>query len=85
MHHYSRGEDIYDWMLDKDHRQYSCAYFKDDKDSLETAQNNKIQHIIKKLNIKDISHPSPRLTSETLHQLLRTSNYLSRVMSAVTV
>ena len=33
-------------------RQYSCAYFKNENDSLETAQNNKIQHIIKKLNIK---------------------------------
>ena len=30
-------------------RQYSCAYFKSDNDSLETAQNNKMQHIIKKL------------------------------------
>ena len=33
-------------------RQYSCAYFKNENDSLEVAQNNKIQHIIKKLNIK---------------------------------
>ena len=33
-------------------RQYSCAYFKNENDSLETAQNNKINHIIKKLNIK---------------------------------
>ena len=33
-------------------RQYSCAYFKNENDSLEDAQNNKINHIIKKLNIK---------------------------------
>ncbi len=33
-------------------RQYSCAYFKNENDSLETAQNNKIDHIIKKLNLK---------------------------------
>ena len=30
----------------------SCAYFKNENDTLEVAQNNKIQHIIKKLNIK---------------------------------
>ena len=33
-------------------RQYSCGYFKKENDSLEEAQNNKINHIIKKLNIK---------------------------------
>ena len=33
-------------------RLYSCAYFKNENDSLETAQNNKIDHIIKKLNLK---------------------------------
>ena len=42
---------MYDLFLDPK-RQYSCAYFKNENDSLETAQNNKIQHIIKKLNIK---------------------------------
>ena len=51
-HHYDKGEDLYDLFLDKKHRQYSCAYFKDENDSLETAQNNKIYHIIKKLNLK---------------------------------
>ena len=39
------------FFLDKN-RQYSCAYFKNENDTLEDAQNNKIQHIIKKLNIK---------------------------------
>ena len=38
-------------FLDKK-RQYSCAYFKQPNDSLETAQNNKIDHIIKKLNLR---------------------------------
>ena len=51
-HHYDISDDLYDLFLDPK-RQYSCAYFKNEKDSLETAQNNKIQHIIKKLNIKD--------------------------------
>ena len=50
-HHYDISDDLYDLFLDPK-RQYSCAYFKNESDSLETAQNNKIIHIIKKLNIK---------------------------------
>jgi len=50
-HHYDISDDLYNLFLDSK-RQYSCAYFKDKNDSLEVAQNNKIQHIIKKLNIK---------------------------------
>ena len=50
-HHYDISEKLYDLFLDKK-RQYSCAYFKNDGDSLEQAQNNKIEHIIKKLNLK---------------------------------
>ena len=50
-HHYDLSDGLYDLFLDPK-KQYSCAYFKNENDSLETAQNNKIQHIIKKLNIK---------------------------------
>ena len=50
-HHYDISEKLYDLFLDKN-RQYSCAYFKNENDSLEIAQNNKIEHIIKKLNLK---------------------------------
>jgi cyclopropane-fatty-acyl-phospholipid synthase len=50
-HHYDLSNDLYDLFLDPK-KQYSCAYFKNENDSLETAQNNKIKHIIKKLNIK---------------------------------
>ena len=50
-HHYDLSDDLYDLFLDPK-KQYSCGYFKNENDSLETAQNNKIQHIIKKLNIK---------------------------------
>ena len=50
-HHYDISDDLYDLFLDSK-RQYSCGYFKNENDSLETAQNNKINHIIKKLNIK---------------------------------
>ena len=51
VHHYDISEALYDLFLDPK-KQYSCAYFKNENDSLETAQNNKIQHIIKKLNIQ---------------------------------
>ena len=51
-HHYDIGEELYDLFLDKKHRQYSCAYFLKENESLEEAQQNKINHIIKKLNLK---------------------------------
>ncbi len=55
-HHYdiggTKGEKLYDIFLDTKHRLYSCAYWKDDTKTLEEAQQNKIDHIIKKLNIK---------------------------------
>ena len=50
-HHYDLSDDLYGLFLDPK-RQYSCGYFKNENDSLEDAQNNKIQHIIKKLNIQ---------------------------------
>ena len=50
-HHYDISEKLYDLFLDKN-RQYSCAYFKSPNDDLETAQKNKMSHIIKKLNLK---------------------------------
>src|SRR5210317_2339574 len=50
-HHYDISDDLYDLFLDPK-RQYSCAYFKNETDTLEQAQNNKIQHIIKKLNLR---------------------------------
>ena len=51
-HHYDIGEDLYDLFLDKKHRQYSCAYFLNEKETLEEAQQNKINHIIKKLDLR---------------------------------
>ena len=50
-HHYDISDDLYELFLDPK-RQYSCAYFKNENDTLETAQQNKINHIIKKLNLK---------------------------------
>ena len=46
-----KGEILYDIMLDSN-RHYSCAYWKEDTKNLEEAQNNKVQHTIKKLDIK---------------------------------
>ena len=50
-HHYDISEKLYDLFLDSS-RQYSCAYFQNENDTLEEAQENKINHIIKKLNIQ---------------------------------
>ena len=55
-HHYdvggSKGEKLYDLFLDKNLRQYSMAMWFDDTKTLEEAQQNKVDHIIKKLDIK---------------------------------
>ena len=50
-HHYDLSDELYELFLDSK-KQYSCAYFKNKNISLEDAQNDKIQHIIKKLNIQ---------------------------------
>ena len=50
-HHYDLSNELYDLFLDPK-KQYSCGYFINENDTLEDAQNNKIQHIIKKLNIQ---------------------------------
>ena len=56
-HHYDiggkKGEQLYDIFLDTKHRLYSCAYWKEDTKTLEDAQQNKIEHIVKKLDIKE--------------------------------
>ncbi len=55
-HHYDiggeKGEKLYDIFLDKTHRLYSCAYWKNDTKTLEEAQQNKIDHIVRKLDIR---------------------------------
>ena len=48
-----KGEKLYDIFLDKKHRQYSCAYWKNNTKTLEEAQQNKLDHIIKKLDLKE--------------------------------
>jgi len=51
-HHYDLGEELYNLFLDKKFRMYSCAYWKSAEERLEQAQQNKINHIIKKLNLR---------------------------------
>lgn len=49
--HYDIGNDFYKLWLD-DTMTYSCAYFEHPDDDLTTAQKNKVNHIIKKLDPK---------------------------------
>ena len=50
-HHYDISDELYSLFLGPS-RQYSCAYFNDENETLEQAQQNKINHIIKKLHIR---------------------------------
>ncbi|WP_281064030.1 cyclopropane-fatty-acyl-phospholipid synthase family protein [Staphylococcus sp. GDY8P120P] len=49
--HYDIGNDFYRLWLDPT-MNYSCAYFKSEHDSLYEAQVNKMNHILKKLNLQ---------------------------------
>ncbi len=50
-HHYDVGNEFYGLWLDRN-RVYSCAYFKNPQDSLESAQEQKLDHICRKLRLK---------------------------------
>jgi len=50
-HHYDVGNDFYGLWLDRN-RVYSCAYFKTPDDSLDVAQEQKLDHICRKLALK---------------------------------
>jgi cyclopropane-fatty-acyl-phospholipid synthase len=49
--HYDVGNDFYGLWLDRN-RVYSCAYFKSPADSLDTAQEQKLDHICRKLRLQ---------------------------------
>ena len=51
-YHYDIGNDFYKLWLD-DTLSYSCAYFKNENESLGEAQLNKIHHLLKKLNLRE--------------------------------
>lgn len=55
-HHYDIGNDFYKLWLDKS-MTYTCAYFRNANDSLEKAQRQKIEHVLKKLQL----HPGQSL------------------------
>ena len=50
--HYDIGNDFYKLWLDET-MTYSCGYFKSPTDTLIDSQKNKINHILKKLNLKE--------------------------------
>lgn len=49
--HYDIGNDFYKLWLD-DTLSYSCGYFKNTDDTLNMAQDNKVDHILKKLQLE---------------------------------
>jgi cyclopropane-fatty-acyl-phospholipid synthase len=54
-YHYDVSNDFYALWLDR-RMVYSCAYFKSPKDSLDTAQEQKLDYICKKLRLKPGEH-----------------------------
>ena len=50
-HHYDLGEAFFKQYLDES-MTYSCAYFRSEKDTLEQAQQQKYEHICRKLQLK---------------------------------
>ncbi|MFT4146222.1 MAG: cyclopropane-fatty-acyl-phospholipid synthase family protein [Mobilitalea sp.] len=50
--HYDLGNDFYELWLDES-LTYSCAYFKNESDTLYEAQKNKVDHILQKLALED--------------------------------
>lgn len=51
-HHYDLGNDFYRLYLDES-MTYSCAYFRNNEDTLEDAQQQKYEHICRKLQLKE--------------------------------
>jgi cyclopropane-fatty-acyl-phospholipid synthase len=51
-HHYDLGNEFYKHYLDES-MAYSCAYFRSKEDSLEQAQQQKYEHICRKLQLKE--------------------------------
>ncbi|GMR19767.1 MAG: cyclopropane-fatty-acyl-phospholipid synthase [Gammaproteobacteria bacterium] len=51
-HHYDIGNEFYTLWLDRDHMQYTCAYYPDEAMTLQQAQTAKLEHICRKLELK---------------------------------
>ncbi len=52
IHHYDRGNEFYRLYLDES-MTYSCAYFRNPGDALEKAQQQKYEHICRKLQLRE--------------------------------
>ena len=48
-YHYGLGENFYDQWLDSQHMMYTCAYWSDGTRTVEQAQENKIDHVCRKI------------------------------------
>jgi cyclopropane-fatty-acyl-phospholipid synthase len=55
-HHYDLSNDFYKLWLDNDTMAYTCAYFRTKNDSLETAQTQKFDHVLRKVQLKKGDH-----------------------------
>ena len=51
-HHYDIGNEFYRLWLDRDHMQYTCAYYADPAATIEQAQRAKLHHVCRKLRLK---------------------------------
>ncbi len=51
-HHYDIGNDFYEFWLDNEAMQYTCAYFPSPDLTLEQAQRAKMDHVCRKLRLK---------------------------------
>jgi len=55
-HHYDLGNDFYKMWLDNETMAYTCAYYKTPQDSLEKAQVQKFEHVLRKLQVQSGHH-----------------------------
>ena len=51
-YHYGLGEPFYRLWLDQPYKMYTCAYWKEGTQTLEQAQQNKIEHVCRKLRLR---------------------------------
>lgn len=51
--HYALGADFYGLWLDQPLMMYTCGYWKEDTRSVEEAQRDKIDHVCRKIQLKD--------------------------------
>ena len=50
--HYANGTDFYSYWLDNPYMMYTCAYWKEGTRTLEEAQQNKMEHVCRKVRLQ---------------------------------